>query len=108
VRILLDEQLPRRLARQLAPHRVRTVQQQGWAGLRNGELLQRAATAGFEIFLTGDQNFQFQQNITGSPVCVIILIARSIKIEDLLPLVPSLLETIREAQPGEARQVRVP
>ena len=54
MRILLDEQLPRRLARQLSQHQVRTVQQQGWAGLRNGELLRRAAAGGFEIFLTGD------------------------------------------------------
>ena len=84
MRILLDEQLPRRLIRQLAPHQVRTVQQQGWAGLRNGELLRRAAAQGFEIFLTGDQNFQFQQNLTGSSICALISIARSIKIEDLL------------------------
>jgi predicted nuclease of predicted toxin-antitoxin system len=108
VRILQDEQLPRRLARQLAPHQVRTVQQQGWAGLRNGELLRRAAAAGFEIFLTADQNFQFQQNLTGSPICAIVLVTQSIKIEDLLPLVPSLLETIRDAQPGELRQVGIP
>jgi predicted nuclease of predicted toxin-antitoxin system len=108
VRILLDEQLPRRLIRQLAPHQVRTVQQQGWAGLRNGELLRRAAAQGFEIFLTGDQNFQFQQNLRGSSICALVLIARSIKIEDLLPLVPSLLEAIRDAQPGEVRQVSAP
>ena len=108
MRILLDEQLPRRFARQLARHQVRTVQQQGWAGLRNGELLRRAAAAGFEIFLTGDQNFQFQQNLLGSPLCAIVLIARSIKIEDLLPLVPSLLEAFRDSQPGEVRQVGAP
>ena len=84
------------------------MQQQGWAGLRNGELLLRAAAAGFEIFLTGDQNFQLQQNLTGSPLRVIVLIARSIKIEDLLPIVPSLLEAIRDAEPGEVRLVRVP
>jgi predicted nuclease of predicted toxin-antitoxin system len=107
MRILLDEQLPRRLARQLANHQVRTVQQ-GWAGLRNGELLRRAGATGFEIFLTGDRNFQFQQNLTGSPLCAIVLIARSIKIEDLLPLVPSLREAIRDIRPGEVRQVGVP
>jgi predicted nuclease of predicted toxin-antitoxin system len=108
VRILLDEQLPRRLVRQLAPHQVRTVHQQGWAGLRNGELLRRAAARGFEIFLTGDQNFQFQQNLSGSSICVLVLAARSIKIEDLLPLVPSLLEAIRDAHPGEMRLVSAP
>ena len=107
MRILLDEQLPRRLARQLAHHQVRTVQQQGWAGLRNGELLRRAGATGFEIFLTGDRSFQFQPNLTGSPLCAIVLIARSIKIEDRLPLVPSLREAIRDIRPGEVRQVGV-
>ncbi|MCL5044064.1 MAG: hypothetical protein M1336_02105 [Deltaproteobacteria bacterium] len=42
--MLLDEQLPRHLARELTRHDVRTVQQQGWAGLKNGELLRRAAS----------------------------------------------------------------
>ena len=40
--MLLDEQLPRQLARELAGHEVRTVQREGWAGLKNGELLRRA------------------------------------------------------------------
>jgi hypothetical protein len=52
VRVLLDEQLPRQLAQELYGHDVRTVQQQGWAGLGNGELLRRGAEAGFEVFLT--------------------------------------------------------
>ena len=108
MRILLDEQLPRRLGRQLSEHQLRTVQQQGWAGLRNGELLRRAAAVGFEIFLTGDQNFEFQQNLTGSPLSAIVLITPSIKIEDLLPVVPLLLEAIRNAQPGERHRVSAP
>ena len=70
MRILLDEQLPRRLARQLSQHQVRTVQQQGWTGMRNGELLRSAAAAGFEILLTGDKNFQFQQNLAGLSIFV--------------------------------------
>jgi len=66
VRVLLDEQLPRRLARELTGHQVRTVHQQGWAGLKNGELLRRAAREGFEVFVTADQNLEFQQNLSGS------------------------------------------
>jgi hypothetical protein len=42
VRILLDEQLPRQLAPYLVGHDVRTVQQESWAGLKNGELLTNA------------------------------------------------------------------
>jgi hypothetical protein len=108
VRILLDEQLPRQLARQFRGHQVRTVQQQGWNGLGNGELLRHASAGGFEIFLTADQNLQFQQNLAGSPLGAIVLIAKSNKIEDLLPLVPSALAAIRDIQPGEVRLVRAP
>ena len=56
MRVLLDEQLPRQLVQELSRHEVRTVQQQGWAGLTNEELLQRAAAGSFEVFLTADQN----------------------------------------------------
>ncbi len=48
---------------ELIGHDVRTVQQEGWAGVTNGELLARAAGNGFEVFLTADQNLRFQQKI---------------------------------------------
>ncbi|MGH7842944.1 MAG: DUF5615 family PIN-like protein [Candidatus Binataceae bacterium] len=76
MRVPLDEQLPRRLARELTGHDVRTVQQQGWTGLKNGELLRRAADQGFEVFLTGDQGLPFQQNLSQARVGVVILVAK--------------------------------
>jgi hypothetical protein len=105
---LLDEQLPRQLARHISGHRVRTVQQCGWAGLKNGELLRRAAANGFEIFLTGDQNLTYQQNLLGLPLCVIVLVSRTNKLEDLLQLVPSLLITITDVRLGEMCRVGAP
>jgi predicted nuclease of predicted toxin-antitoxin system len=105
VRILLDEQLPRQLVREISGHLIRTVQQQGWAGLGNGELLRRAAAAGFEIFVTADQSLQFQQNLSGSPIGVIVLVAPSNALEDLIPLVPALLQAVAEVTPGEIRRV---
>jgi hypothetical protein len=61
VRILLDEQLPRQLAPYLVGHDVRTVQQESWAGFKNGALLTQAEDAGFSVFVTGDQNLEFQR-----------------------------------------------
>jgi predicted nuclease of predicted toxin-antitoxin system len=104
VRILLDEQLPQQLARQFVGHQVRTVQQQGWAGLGNGELLRRAAAGLFDVFVTADQNLQFQQNLSGAPLGVVVLVARSNALDDLLPLVP-LLQAVQDARPGEIRRV---
>ncbi|OFW36389.1 MAG: hypothetical protein A3J28_17530 [Acidobacteria bacterium RIFCSPLOWO2_12_FULL_60_22] len=105
MRVLLDEQLPRQLVSLLLGHEVRTVQQVGWAGLKNGELLQRAEEEGFEVFLTADQNLAFQQNLQQSGLCVLVVRAASNALEDLHPLVPSILAEIRKAQPG--RVIRV-
>ena len=98
--VLLDEQLPRHLAREIGGHNVSTVQQRGWAGLKNGELLRVAADAGFEVLVTADRNLQFQQNLSQSRLGIILLIAPSNALEDILPLVPNLLATILKASPG--------
>jgi hypothetical protein len=105
VRVLLDEQLPRQLAAHIPGHDVRTVQQLGWAGLKNGELLQRAEADAFETFLTSDQNLEFQQNLKNSKLFVIILVAKSNAFEDLLPLVPAALSAMEKAVPGQSVRV---
>lgn len=105
MRVLLDEQLPRQLARELTGHEVRTVQQQGWAGLKNGELLRRATEASYEVFITADRNVEFQQNLTRSRLFVLILVASSNALEDLLPLVPSILAQIPGARAGQVVRV---
>jgi hypothetical protein len=98
VRILLDECLPSELGAHLQGHDVRTVQQAGWRGLKNGELL--SETSGrFDVFLTVDQFLDRQQTIP-SDLAVITLRARSNRIQDLLPLVPSLVRALNEAKPG--------
>ena len=105
MRVLLDEQLPRHLARDLTEHQVRTVQQEGWAGLKNGELLERAADGGFDVFVTADQNLEFQQNLARSRLGVVVLVARSLALEDLRPLVPATLAAIERVRPGEVIRV---
>jgi hypothetical protein len=81
------------------------VQQQGWAGLKNGELLRRAAEDGFEAFITADQNLQFQQNLARSPLRVIVLVALSNALEDLLPLVSDILAVLPNLRPGEVQRI---
>jgi predicted nuclease of predicted toxin-antitoxin system len=107
MRVLLDEQLPRHLAREIGGHDVSTVQQRGWAGLKNGELLRVAAEAGFEVLVTADRNMQFQQNLSQSRLGVILLIASSNALEDLLPLVPKLLAAIPKSRPGQLLRVEL-
>jgi hypothetical protein len=98
VHVLLDEQLPRRLAGDLIGHRVRTVQQEGWAGLKNGDLLQRAEDSGFDVCVTADRNLEFQQNLTRARLGVVVL-------ADIRPLVPAALAGSAQVRPGEVIRV---
>lgn len=72
MRILLDEDLPRRLGALLAGHEATTVQRSGWAGTKNGKLLALAATK-FDVFLTMDHNLEFQQNLATLPIAVLVV-----------------------------------
>ena len=105
MRVLLDEQLPRQLAPYLRGHDVRTVQQQGWAGLKNGELFKQAQSALFEVFLTADQNLPFQQNLKNSGLFVVVLIAPSNALEDLLSVIPAVLAALAEPRVGQVARV---
>ncbi len=105
MRILLDEQLPRQLAPYLIGHEARTVQQESWAGLKNGVLLTSAEAGGFGVFLTGDQNLEFQQNISKRRLGVVVLCAASNALEDLVPLIPRALAAIEAIQPGQVVRV---
>jgi predicted nuclease of predicted toxin-antitoxin system len=93
MRVLLDECLPRKLKQDLAEHDVRTAQEQGWAGLKNGALLQ-AAAGQFDVLLTVDGNIAFQQNPRGLNIAIIAMVATSNRLRDLRPLM------------GEVRQMR--
>ena len=107
MRILLDEQLPRQLAPYFVGHDVQTTQEQGWAGLKNGALLKQACDAGFEALITGDKNLEFQQNLKASGLFVVVLVAPSNKLEDLLPRIPGALEALSRAKPGEIERVDI-
>jgi len=93
--VLLDEQLPSHLAREIGGHNVSTVQQCGWSGLKNGDLFRVAAGAGFEVFVTADRNLQFQQNLSLAQLGIVLFVAPSNALEDLRPLVPKLLAAFR-------------
>ena len=72
MRILLDECIDRRFAKELEGHEVMTVPQVGWAGIKNGELLTRAQSK-FDAFVTVDRNLAFQQNIPQFTIAVVVL-----------------------------------
>jgi hypothetical protein len=73
---------------------VRTAGDEGWEGLRNGELLRSAAAAGYGAFVTTDRNLAFQQNLGDLPLPVITVLARSNRLAVLAPLAPDVLRVL--------------
>jgi hypothetical protein len=104
MRILLDEDLPRRLSELLVGHDVSTVQRSGWSGIKNGQLLGLAA-AKFDVFLTMDGNLEFQQNHSTLPIAVLVVEAVSNRLEDLVPIVPAILNELNHVPPKSLRRV---
>jgi hypothetical protein len=96
VRVLLDECLPKRLKRELVGHDARTAPEMGWASKRNGELL-TLAVGRFEIFLTADRNLSYQQDLSAFDIAIVVLVARSNRLEDVRVLVPRLLQILPSA-----------
>jgi predicted nuclease of predicted toxin-antitoxin system len=100
VRVLIDECLNWRLGRALTGHYCTSVQKMGWSGMKNGELLALAQDQ-FDVFLTGDRNLSFQQNVTNFQIAVVILHASSTQLHQTLPLMPKVLALLPMLQPGQ-------
>ena len=87
MRLLLDECVPKRLKRELHGYETKTVQDMGWTGIKNGALL-RLADGQFDALLTVDQGIEYQQNLSGLRISVVIMMAPSNDVDDLHPLLP--------------------
>jgi predicted nuclease of predicted toxin-antitoxin system len=104
MKVLIDENLPRKLAAYLLGHECRTVTECGWAGKKNGELLSLAEPL-FDVLLTLDKSVPYQQNLSSRRIAVLIVRASSNRIQDLLPSVPECLATLERIRPGEVIRV---
>lgn len=102
MKILIDECAPRALKLSLAAqgHECLTVQEAGWAGKSNGELLGLAETA-FEVFVTLDTNLRYQQNLAGRRIAIVVMVARSNRLVELSRLFPACVEALKTIRPGE-------
>ena len=100
MRLLLDECVPRKFKEELLGHEVSTAREMGWSGRRNGELLVLMRERRFEVFITVDQNVEFQQNVRASGIAVIVLAARTNRLKELRPLAPAVLRTLSGIRPG--------
>ena len=104
MRLLLDECVPKRLKRELLGHETKTVQDMGWAGIKNGALL-TLADGQFDALLTVDQGIEYQQNLSGLSISVVVMMAPSNDVDDLRPLLPGVEQALARIQPGKIMRV---
>ena len=96
---------PRRLRRDLPGHDVLTVREMGWSGKKNGELLALMTTQGFEVLLTVDQGLRYQQNLQAAGIALIVRVAASNRLADLVPLMPSVQAALSSISPGDVVEI---
>ena len=104
MRILLDECVDHRLSEAIVGHHVEAVGGRGWSGTKNGDLLTLAARE-YDVFVTTDRNLAFQQNAQQFDIGIIVLVAKSNRLDALQALVPELLRTLPFAKAGQVRNV---
>ncbi len=71
--VLFDQETPVPIRRFLKVYKIQTAAQRGWEELKNGELLEAAEEAGFEVFLTPDKNIHYQQNLAIRTIAIVVL-----------------------------------
>jgi predicted nuclease of predicted toxin-antitoxin system len=95
MKLLLDESVPKRLGSFFPDEfKMRTVQQMGWTGSSNGDLLRLASAHGFDALITVDQGIEYQQNLTHLTIPVIVMVAHQNRLQELRPLVPKVVAAV--------------
>jgi predicted nuclease of predicted toxin-antitoxin system len=103
LKVLLDEDVPAKLARSLPRHEIHTVVSMQWGGIRNGALLTLIEREGFDVFLTGDKNMGNQQRLEDRPFAVLLMSAINWPV--VRPHVEKISVAIDDARPGTVQTV---
>ncbi len=105
MKILLDECTPLIVKKRLPEKDISTVQEMGWSGLKNGDLL-AVAEGNFDVFITTDKNLRYQQNLSQRKFAVLLLPSNQV------PVVEALISTIEAAlsrvQTGDFIEIPLP
>jgi hypothetical protein len=104
VKLLLDECVTRFVKRDLPGHEVHTVEEAGFKGTENGDLL-RAATGTYDVLITVDQNLPYQQNAAGLDIAILVLAAKRNSYARLKPLLPRAMNVLKTIKPGEVIRI---
>jgi hypothetical protein len=91
--------MPRQLRRDLPEFEIRTVQEEGWSSVQNGELLRRASES-FDVMVTADQRLQFQQNLASFDIGVVVIVTVDTRLPNLQRLLLRIRDAIGNVPPG--------
>ena len=105
-RVLFDENLPRLLRRKLPEFEIRTVQEQGWGSLKNGDLLRRAE-GDFDVLLTADRRMQYQQKLTSFAIGVVVIITPRLQLSVLAQELDAVRTALSAVRAGEIMEIRI-
>lgn len=105
MKILLDESAPRLIKTRLVDFQISTVQEMGWTGLSNGDLLALAEKQ-FDAFITADQNLRYQQNLSGRRLSVIVLLSNQVPV--VATLLPAINQALKGIEPGAFVEIPLP
>ena len=107
MKIILDESVPQKLRLLIeGGHTVVTIWYQGWSGLKNGALLDAAEQAGFDLFITADQELSYQQNLTGRKMALVVLSTNNwgfVKAH-----IAGVMAAVEAVKPGSYTEVEIP
>jgi len=106
MKIILDESVPQKLRLLIEGHTVVTVAFQGWSGLKNGALLTAAEEAGYELFITADQEIRYQQNLTGRKMAVLVLSSNNW--DYVKAAIAKIMTAIESVTPASYSEIEIP
>ena len=73
MKVLFDNGTPKPISRILTGHEITFARRIGWHELENGELIQQAEEAGYDVLLSTDKNIRYQQNLSSRKIALVVL-----------------------------------
>jgi hypothetical protein len=106
MKILFDNGTPNPIARSLIGHEVTFARKIGWHKFENGELIQRAEEAGYELLVSTDKNIRYQQNLAGRKMALIVLGQQQWPVVRLH--LDKIVAAVNACTPGSYTEVEIP
>ena len=100
MRILLDNNIDHRFLKFFDGYSVEHVQKIGWDKLKNGDLITSAENAGYDALITADKNLQYQQNLKGRKISILVLSPLFVDFQGTKPLIPQIMMALDNLPQG--------